>query len=243
MQWCAALLWECRSYKSRNNARTHTHSQIPQGEALRRRLHVRSLYICLAMHFCGSSWRWRWTWRRGNVVRGVRDRYTVGTQWERVKCTHWGAVQWVCVWSPRAAENRQTHSEKHVDIANNTANTQRNLRLTITTGACDCTVLLEVTRVEATPRKTFSTQNRLRVQCSHFFGLIILPMPCPWERPRPIQPGQNVVSNTKTQSSKESELSDYENCKATTFCSGIWIFFCQLCYTFASCACLHLKSE
>lgn len=79
-----------------------------------------------------------------------------------------------------------TLGEKHVDIANNTANTQRNLRLTITTSAYDCTVWLEVTRVEATPPKNIQHPNRPPSAMLPLFGLAKLQMPCPWEQPRPI---------------------------------------------------------
>lgn len=98
--------------------------------------------------------------------------------------------------SDRREQPPDTLGGKHVDIANNTANTQRNLCLTITTSACDCTVRLEVTRVEATPRKTFSTQIGPPSAMLPLFGLAKLQMPCPWEQPRPIQPGQNVVASS-----------------------------------------------
>lgn len=133
----------------------HAHSQIPRGEALRRRLHVHCLYVCLAMHFCGSTRRRRWTRKGGKCCKRRKRPYTVGTQRERNVHIEGRYSESV---SDRREQPPDTPGEKHVDIANNTANTQRNLRLTITTSAYDCTVRLEVTRVEATPRKTFSTQ-------------------------------------------------------------------------------------
>lgn len=138
----------------------HAHSQIPRGEALRRRLHVHSLYTLLAMRFCGSNRRWRggWTWK-GETLQGKNGAQDL-TQWghrEGERNVHIEGRPYSDSVSDRR-EQPKVARDKHVDIANNTANTQRNLRLTVTTGACDCTVQLEVTWVEGTPRKTFSTQ-------------------------------------------------------------------------------------
>lgn len=148
--------------KSRNNAQTRTLTNTTWWGSEKKTARALSLHSsCNAFLRIKQAVKGRLDLEGGNVARekwGARP-YTVGTPRGREKCTHWGAaVQRFRVWSPRAAESRQTHSEKHVDIANNTANTQRNLRLTVTTGACDCTVQLEVTWVEGTPRKTFSTQ-------------------------------------------------------------------------------------